>query len=246
MSVEPVLKVSKVSYHYNSQAVLSDVSFEIFKGDYFGLIGPNGGGKTTLIKLILGILPLQTGQVLIQGSADAVSRRKIGYVPQRLDSLIQFPASVSEVIESGFLGEKKYQKERLLEVLKTLEIQHLQNRLMGQLSGGERQKVYIARSLINDPEILILDEPTVAIDQLSEHKFYSTLSFLNKTLGKTILLVSHDIAVLTKEVDKIIFLNQKVTCFHAPEEFLNPQNLQELYGKESHLLNSHNHSHNHV
>jgi zinc transport system ATP-binding protein len=242
---QPIITAKNLSYSINNQPILEDIGFEIFQGEYIGLLGPNGGGKTTLIKIILGIIQPTTGvvQFFDQTGNEIQSKDKIGYVPQRINSGgVDFPATVSEVVASGLANnffKLENQTTKIRQALKTAQIEHLENRLISDLSGGERQKVFIARSLISDPAILILDEPTVAIDLQSQINFYSFLRDLNKNLNITILLISHDISAVANEVSKIYFLNRTLNCYHSSKEFLDEDNLEKLYGKNINLISHH-------
>ena len=241
---QPIISAKNLSYKINDQFVLENVDFKIYPGEYVGLLGPNGGGKTTLIKLILGILQPTTGGVEFTDLGDKSNiKDKIGYVPQRINSGgVDFPATVREVVLSGLklsiFGDKAA-PEKLKKALETAQISHLENKMISDLSGGERQKVFIARSLINEPSILILDEPTVAIDLQSQGNFYSFLRDLNKNLNITILLISHDISAIAGEVTKIYFLNRTLNCYHSSKEFLEEDNLEKLYGKNINLISHH-------
>jgi zinc transport system ATP-binding protein len=234
------IEVKNVSYSYNSQLVLDDVTLEIKRGEYVGILGPNGGGKTTLIKIILGILKPQSGEVRI---LDSTGKQKIGYIPQRINfSSEYFPATVEEVISSGLTSQNlsfSVNATKVQNIMVKFDIQKLAKKLISQLSGGEKQKVFIARSMVADPSILILDEPTVAIDTPSQSEFYDFLRDVNKNTGVTVVLISHDISMVATEVNKIFFLNNHIECFHSGEEFLKPQNLARIYDKNVNLISHH-------
>jgi zinc transport system ATP-binding protein len=238
-----IIQVKNLSYDLNHQSILKGVNFEVEEGDYIGLLGPNGGGKTTLIKLILGILKPTTGSISLFNNLEKSPKNKIGYVPQRVSSGgLDFPATVQEVVQSGLFQKNLSHtqiKVKTDKALETAEITELANRRLSDLSGGQRQKVFIARSLVDDPKILILDEPTVAIDLQSQAIFYSFLRDLNSQMKITILLISHDISAIAQEVNKIYFLDQNLTCFHSSSEFLDQDNLDKLYGKNINLISHH-------
>jgi zinc transport system ATP-binding protein len=238
-----IIQVKDLSYTLNHQTILQKVNFSVDEADYIGLLGPNGGGKTTLIKLILGILRPTTGSIALFDGHEMNPKDKIGYVPQRVGSGgLDFPATVEEVIQSG-LSQKNLSKNQIIskiaKALEVAQISELANRRLSDLSGGQRQKVFIARSLVDDPQILILDEPTVAIDLQSQASFYSFLRYLNKEMRITILLISHDISAIAQEVNKIYFLDQNLTCYHDSQEFLDHGNLDTLYGKNINLISHH-------
>lgn len=167
-------------------------------------------------------------------------KRRIGYVPQKASQAdTQFPATVEEVVRSGRtpnLGLFKYfkakDKNAVKKALEISGIYHLRQRLMSKLSGGERQKVYIARALAAEPDILILDEPTIAIDVASQNQFYQFLGSLNKSQKLTVIIVSHDIDVVAKEVSSVVCLNRGLVCHGTPAEFIKDEYLEKLYGKK--------------
>src|SRR5690625_4991228 len=191
---EPVFEIKDVSYTYKDKLehtpALKNINLKIDEGDFVALVGPNGSGKTTLIKLILGALKPQQGEIYINGQnyQKYDAGQEIGYVSQKSNSFAKgFPASVSEVIMSGLTRQKglfrrfkKEDRERLDEVLKLLDIEHLKDKNISSLSGGQTQRVFIARALINDPSILVLDEPTVGIDNKHVKEFYEVLLELKK------------------------------------------------------------------
>lgn len=236
------IEVENVSFSYNRHPVLEDVSFIVKNGEYLGVIGPNGGGKTTLIKIILGLLKPSRGSVKIFGVDSKVfkARALIGYVPQRASQEIsQFPATVEEIVKSGRTARvgvlKRFDKDDLSAVEKAMEttdIVKYKNNLLNDLSGGERQRVFIARALAGEPKILILDEPSVGIDLPTQEKFYTFMEKLNRDYGLTIIFVSHDIDVVAHEVKCLLCLNKNLVCHGVPREFIKKEYLEKLYGKK--------------
>jgi zinc transport system ATP-binding protein len=217
---KPQIEVKNFSFSYNSEVVLNNISFAVTKGDYLGIIGPNGGGKTTLVKILLGLLPFKEGSVVVNGTS--------GYVPQKAAQEISgLPATVREIIESG---ERK-NEERIKEVMDITDVKNYQNKLISDLSGGERQKVFIARALVKNPDILFLDEPSTGVDMASQGKFYSFLKELNEK-GITIIFVSHDINVVSREVKNVLCIGGKSLCFGSPQETLTDENIENLYGRK--------------
>lgn len=220
----PVLSVKDVSFAYAGNPILERISFELKAGEYLGIIGPNGGGKTTLLKLILGLLKPDQGQILLLGEAvkHSDNRYRIGYVPQRVMAEGHlFPATVEEVVMSGrtavrgfFSMRSKADVAAVKRAMKTSDVGHLAHRRVGTLSGGERQRVMIARALAGDPAVLILDEPTASVDTPSQEAFYVFLRKLHDD-GLTIVIVSHDIDLVTHEVDSVLCLNKHLIC-HGP------------------------------
>ena len=235
------IEVRDVSFGYAGNPILQDITFDVREGEYLGIIGPNGGGKTTLFKVMLGLLKPQTGEVRIYGEPLESFRKKhvIGYVPQRSLSDYYFPATVEEVVRSGRTARlgllKRFTKEdagAIERVMEVTDVAALRKRLIGQLSGGERQRVFIARALASDPKILILDEPDVGVDVSAQEKFYSFLEDLNTGSGLTILLISHDIDVVAHQARSILCLNRRLVCHGAPKDFITEDYMQKLYGKK--------------
>ena len=242
MTNTPCIEVDDINFHYNGNPVLEHVSFSVKHGEYLGIIGPNGGGKTTLLKVILGLLRPDSGKVMIFGKelSGLKGRHRIGYVPQRAaQAEFYFPATVEEIVRSGRTARAglfgRYRKEDFKAIEKAMEITGttaFRNRLISSLSGGERQRVYIARTLAGEPKILILDEPAVGVDIASQERFYKFLSFLNRELGITIIFVSHDIGVVADEVNTVLCLNHRLMCQGSPESFIKEEFLEEVYGKK--------------
>ncbi len=241
------LEVKNLNYRFNGQQVLENIDMSIEAGDYVGLLGPNGGGKTTLIKMLLGILRPDSGEIKFFGQdlSTFKHKEKIGYVPQSINSTgLDFPATALEIVMSGFKQfffsfNQANNKQKALEMMEMTKIISLQNKCLDQLSGGERQKVFITRSLVNEPKILILDEPTVAIDMQSKMVFYEFLRDLNQNQQITIILISHDIGAVSKEVSTIYFLNRSISCYHNIADFVKPTNLTKIYGQNVNLLSHH-------
>jgi zinc transport system ATP-binding protein len=236
------IEVKDVSFNYNSHPVLENISFAVKNGEYLGIIGPNGGGKTTLIKIILGLLKPSSGSVKIFGVDSGIFQEKaqIGYVPQRAPQEIsQFPATVEEIVRSGRTARvgvlKRFAKTDTAAVEKAMEVGGVvkfKNNLLSDLSGGERQRVFIARALAAEPKILILDEPSVGIDLPAQEKFYTFIEKLNRDYGLTIIFVSHDIDVIAHEVKCLLCLNKNLVCHGVPREFIKEEFLEKLYGKK--------------
>lgn len=236
-----IIEVKDVVYKYQDNIVLDHVSFSIKAGNYVGIIGPNGGGKTTLLKILLGLIKPYSGTVKILGQPveSLKERYKIGYVPQRVSQdNISFPATVYEVVQSGrtphcglFSTYSKKDYDAIDSAMKIANVEKYKNRLIGDLSGGERQRVYVARSLASEPKVLFLDEPFVGIDISSQQNFYAFLKELNEKHGLTILFVSHDIDVISNEVKEIICLNRRLVCSGDSHSVMEGNIIEELYGK---------------
>lgn len=216
----PCISLSNVSFRYGNVPILEDINLTIQSGEFVGIIGPNGGGKTTLIKCILGLLSPDTGSVEIFGEKNISQsvQKKIGYVPQRSESQSgSFPFSVREIVDMGLAVKSslfsfhRHDEKEILKALRDVDMEtHIEEK-MSDLSGGQKQRVLIARSLVGNPSILVLDEPTVGVDQETKHDFYTLLTSLNTTKNITILLVSHDTDAIAEEVHSIICINKTLS-----------------------------------
>lgn len=221
---------------------MENISFQVKKGEYMGIIGPNGGGKTTLMKLLLGLLKPSTGIIKIHGTKieELKDRSFIGYVPQRASqSATDFPATVQEIVTSGRTARAgilnhftPLDYEKIEWAMEVADVTKLREQLVGELSGGQRQRVFIARALAGEPEMLFLDEPTIAIDAPLSSKFYTFLRQINKKYGITILFVSHDIECVEKEVSSVLCVNKTLVCHASPKNLLKKGHLEKLYGRE--------------
>jgi zinc transport system ATP-binding protein len=242
----PLIVVENVSLYLKGLPILKDVSFNISAGDFLALIGPNGSGKTTLVRLILGLLKPTTGRVFLMGKPVEQFRewQKIGYVPQKATQFDSyFPASVKEVVAMGLLSLKKFPRfitskdEAAIEqALEAVDMQDLKDRRIGELSGGQQQRVFIARAIVNGPDILFLDEPTTGVDAETQTRFYDMLAELNLRRKLTIVLITHDFGVLTKHVNKVACLNQRLFFHGTHAEFCSSEFVQDLLHGEHHLI----------
>ena len=217
--MEKLIELSQVTAGYGNKVVLREVSLEVWSDDFLGIIGPNGGGKTTLLKVILGLLPPFSGSRQLYQGGQPVDALKIGYLPQmnRIDR--KFPISVREVITSGLMAEKPRfrdftaaQRERVEAVLQQMGLEALGDQAIGELSGGQLQRVLLGRSIVSRPQLLILDEPNSYVDKRFELHFYSLLSEINKE--SAVILVSHDIGTVLSMVKNIACVNESLH-YHA-------------------------------
>lgn len=235
---EPVIKIENLSFRYGAEPVLEDVSLTVERGDILGLIGPNGSGKTTLLKLILGLLTPQQGAIRLFGQelSRFRERARVSYVRQRSwDFERNFPASVEEIVRMGRVPRLRWGRwtradtEAVEKAMRAVYIEELRARPINELSGGQQQRVFLARALAQAPDLLLLDEPTAAVDPQVEAEFYELLAHLNREQGLTILLVSHDIEAIVKQVTKIACLNKKLLFCGTPQECLASDFLEKVY-----------------
>ncbi|MBT9163612.1 MAG: High-affinity zinc uptake system ATP-binding protein ZnuC [Chloroflexi bacterium] len=232
MTSKEVVCLEDVSAHYDGVPVLEGINLSIYQDDFLGIIGPNGGGKTTLLKIILGLVKPGRGRVSVFGDTPEKGRKYIGYVSQYSLFDRDFPASVWDVVMMGRLGKtglfRKYSKqdrEATLRALEAMEILDYKGQQIGKLSGGQRQRAFIARALVTDPELLLLDEPTASVDTPMKTDFYELLERLRQRMA--IVLVSHDISTISIYVDKIACLNREL-YYHSSKE-LAAEELEAAY-----------------
>jgi zinc transport system ATP-binding protein len=195
-----VISLDNVSYRYNSDLVLENISFKADQGDLLGIIGPNGAGKTTLFSLILGLLEGYQGKITLFNEDIRNNRKalkRIGYIPQKKNINQGFPATVEEIVSLGVLG-RKTNKDVIISALKIVGLLEQKDKRIGELSGGQQQRVLIAKALVNEPELLILDEPTTGIDLETQDRFYTLLRKLNSERNITIILASHDLDAINR------------------------------------------------
>ena len=205
------IEVQNLSFSYHDTPILEDINLRINQGDYVAIIGPNGGGKTTFVKLFLGLISPQNGTIMIEGKTPQKARQIIGYLPQYINFNMDMPINVLEIVLQGRMQKNKlfYTKEDRTIALTQLEkmgISHLKDRKIKALSGGQRQRVLLARALAKEPSILILDEPTASIDLEGQKEIYALL----QTLPQTKIIVSHDINILFEGVNKVAHINKKL------------------------------------
>lgn len=216
----PVIEVEHVNLGQHAHPVLEDVSLTVNEHEFHAIIGPNGGGKTTLLKVILGLIRPDSGTVKVMGGTAHAMRAHLGYVPQFRTFDFQFPISVEDMVISGRLGHLDSPFRRLSnedryaadEAMATMEITHLKDRPIHDISGGERQRAIIARALAGKPSVLLLDEPTVYVDSPTAERFYDILSRLRESM--TIVLVTHDITALSPDVTHISCVNRRLFTHH--------------------------------
>jgi len=228
---------------YNHHPALEDISFEVAQGDAVGIIGPNGSGKSTLLKAVLGLVKPWRGQVLVLGQSSIVQRRRMGYMPQVELVDWDFPVTVGDVALMGrygrrgllrrTTGEDRDAAERALE---KVGMHDLRQRLIGELSGGQRRRVLLARALANAPALLLLDEPVAGLDATAQHRFLDIVDELRGE-GTTVVFSTHDLSCVSSRCAKAVCLNQRLIAFGAPADILNEKVLSETFG--THLLMVH-------
>ncbi len=217
----PAIDIRHVWFSYNGQPVLKDVSLQVARGEFMAVIGPNGGGKTTLLKIILGLLKPDRGDIRVLGQPPKKAAPRLGYVPQDVHVNREFPITALEVVLMGRMGTgggRRYSAEdrfRAHQALERLQMGSFCSRRMGELSGGQRQRVLIARAMASQPEVLILDEPTSSIDTHGQAEFYDLLRSLNASV--TIVMVSHDMMALHQHVESVACVNRDVH-YHGEAE----------------------------
>src|SRR3989344_9563279 len=236
-----ILKVQSLGVAFGTYSVISDLSFELQKGEVLAVIGPNGAGKTVLFRALLGLLPYS-------GEVSWMKNVKIGYVPQKLSIGKDLPVSVLD-----FLRFKKGSEAEIYEALKSVGFlgtehdehhwrEHLLNARLGELSGGQLQRVLIAYALIDHPDVLLFDEPTAGVDIGGEETIYSLIEKLHAKTGLTILLITHDLNIIYRYAGKVLCLNKSKICYGSPREALDAKVLEELYGAK---VNIYPHEHQH-
>lgn len=216
---DKILEVKGLYFSYNGENILEDITFSLNRGEFLGIIGPNGSGKSTLLKLITGLLRPKKGEIRLYTD-------KISYIPQKITSLsYNFPAAVEEIVSLGILSKRMIRRiskedyELIEKALDKVGILDLKERRLSQLSGGQQQRVHIARAIVSNPELLVLDEPTTGIDIVNQTKFYELLGHLNKEMGITVIIVSHDVSTIANEVTTMLYLDRKLYFIGSPKDF---------------------------
>ncbi len=247
----PAFETRNLSFKRGGQTILQQVNMQVFKGDYVAVIGPNGGGKTTLIRILLGLEQPTSGEVKLFGVRQHHFHawEKIGYVPQRATQIdTSFPATVLEVVMMGRTPKRTFfglQSERdraiVRDVMMKMDVLEFKDKLIGTLSGGQRQRVMIARALASEPEVLILDEPNTGVDVVSQSRFYDLLRRLNRDEEMTIIFVTHDIGVIVDDIGRLFSVNQTLVTCNNPKEAVSCEEMSKLYGIDAHLIRNHHH-----
>ena len=230
-----IVSIDNLWIFREEHAILEDINLKLERADFLGLIGPNGGGKSTLLKVMLGLIKPDNGRIRIFGMEPEAARARMGYLPQKTIFDQNFPIKVLEVVQMGRFGRtglfRRYgpaDRNAAYCALEAVGMEDRADREIGALSGGEQQRVFVARSLVSDPELLLLDEPTAGVDSSQQTEFYELLCHLNQDMGIAIVLVSHDITAISKYVGKIACLNQRL-YYHGSKELTN-EDIEKAYG----------------
>jgi len=245
MDMEPIIDVKGLTVRRGNAEAISKANFSIEKGDYVGIVGPNGGGKTTLVLAMLGLLPKSAGNIKIMGQEiESFDQwEKVGYVSQfaiNFDS--QFPLTVRELVGLGRvnrcnMGRFRNKEDRAAvdEALQLMGISDLADRRIGMLSGGQRQRAFVAKSLVSKPELLVLDEPVTGFDPVTQEKFFMQLANLNQRKGLTILIVSHDLTAVFCRMSRVLCVNREVHSSAITEGTVPDDVLKRGYGEHFHF-----------
>ncbi len=230
-----IVSIDNLWIFREEHAILEDINLKLERADFLGLIGPNGGGKSTLLKVMLGLIKPDNGRIRIFGLEPEAARARMGYLPQKTIFDQNFPIKVLEVVQMGRFSKtglfRRYgpaDRNAAFRALEEVGMEDRADREIGALSGGEQQRVFVARSLVSDPELLLLDEPTAGVDSSQQTEFYELLCHLNQDMGIAIVLVSHDITAISKYVGKIACLNQRL-YYHGSKELTN-EDIEKAYG----------------
>ncbi|MCM5703448.1 metal ABC transporter ATP-binding protein [Larsenimonas salina] len=239
---QPVISLDQVSFAFGTEHVLKNVSLDVQPHEFLGLIGPNGGGKSTLLRLILGLLPPQSGQVQVLGTSPRKAASQLGYVPQFARFARAFPISVEDVVLMGRLKRgrmllpwRRRDRDSITPTLKRLGIDHLRHKPVDALSGGQLQRVLIARALAAEPRILLLDEPTASVDRDGETTLFELFSELKREM--TVMVISHDLGFISDYVDRVACLNKQLIMH--PTEAVTADTINQLYGEQVQMVHHH-------
>ncbi|QGQ47291.1 metal ABC transporter ATP-binding protein [Metabacillus sediminilitoris] len=250
----PIIEMKNVNFTYERQRVLEDINITIEQGSFLGLVGPNGSGKTTLLKCLLGLLKPQQGEIKLFGQPIQKFKNwhEIGFVSQKANSFnTGFPASVYEVVSSGLTSKiglfkfmSQQDRQNVIQAIDAVGLSKFSKRNIGELSGGQQQRAFIARAIVSNPKLLILDEPTVGVDSQTVQNFYEMLVHLNRDLGITLILVTHDVGTITDKVSHVACINKHLHFHGHAKEFniLKEEEMSDFYGHSLHVL-THDHSH---
>lgn len=238
-----VVSFQNVSFSYPSgPEILRNIQLDILDREFLGIVGPNGSGKTTLVNLMVGLLKPTSGEIRVLNHSPEAAGKLIGYVPQFRKFPRDFPISVKDAVLMGrlgitrpLLGYKREDYNFIEHLLTELDLSELKDTPIAKLSGGQLQRILIARALACEPKLLVLDEPTASVDPRGEEEVYDLLKTLNRKI--TVIVVSHDIGFISKYINRVACLNQTLACHPTSE--LSPELIQQLYGSQVHMIDHH-------
>lgn len=239
-----ILEIKNLNFAYGSLPVLEQVSFTVEAGDFIALAGPNGAGKTTLVRLLLGLQAGYNGEIKLfnEPQTEFKNWAHIGYLPQRINNFNPlFPATVREVTGLGLKGNRVEVKQAVDQALAFFDITHLQDKLVTDLSGGQQQKVFLARAIVSHPQLLILDEPSSALDPESRHSFFMALKKLNEEKGVTIIMITHDTASAGTYAKRLLYLDKTIIFYDSFSIFCRSEEMKKYFGDFSQHLICHQH-----
>ncbi|MGD0584988.1 MAG: metal ABC transporter ATP-binding protein [Oryzomonas sp.] len=246
-----IVRTDRLCCSYRTGQVLEDITISVEAGDYVGIVGPNGSGKSTLVRALMGLCAISDGSASLFGvpCSRFSSWGRIGYLPQSLHLLNPlFPATVAETVGLGLLSLKRFprrlthaDREKVDAVLEQLDIYAIRSQLIGELSGGQQQRVLLARALVNAPDLLILDEPTAALDPEMRERFYALIEDINRSRRVTVLLVTHDTGTIGNFASKMLYLDKRMLFYGNFEEFCRSADMSALFGEHSQHLMCHRH-----
>lgn len=244
--MKKIVEMKNLSFKYDVVPILKNVNLTVFEGDFMGIVGPNGSAKSTLIKLLLGILNPQQGEIYLMNKPlnNFGDWHRIGYISQKVRSFNNsFPATVEEIVAANLYKElgilkfmRKKHKDKIDEALEIVGMVDYKKRLIGTLSGGQQQRIFIAKTLINNPQIIFMDEPLVGVDIKSQESFYKLMEKLNKDLGITLIMVSHDIGVVTERTNRVACVGNQQVFVHESKTFNEEEYIKSVYGDRIKLL----------
>ncbi|SJZ90389.1 zinc transport system ATP-binding protein [Oceanospirillum multiglobuliferum] len=240
-----IIEFDRVGFRYQAAPVLNNITLAVREGEFMGLVGPNGGGKSTLLKLIMGLITPDTGNIRVFGTSPKKARARLGYVPQFARFPSDFPITVEETVllgrlRAGRIWQRYNAQDRAIaaKVMTETGISEFAQRPIDQLSGGQLQRVLIARALASEPELLLLDEPTASVDAHQEKSVFDLFRELNKRMS--IIVISHDIGFITDYVDRVACLNKELLCHET--QAITPDVIEQMYGDHVHVIHHHSHA----
>lgn len=246
-----VLDIKNVSFSYQKEKVVNDISLSFAEGDFAAFVGPNGSGKSTLIKMITGNLNFDQGEIYIFGKPvnKIQDWTKVGYISQQVRDFNQsFPATVREIIVSNLYGKMGFIKTmssklewKILKALKLVDMEDFIDRKIGNLSGGQQQRIFIARMMVNNPELILLDEPLVGVDIKAQDDFYQIIGDINHNLGKTVIMVSHDVNLISKQANRVVCFDEGRAYPHSADDFNYDHYIEGLRDTSIRIIPDHGH-----